>query len=126
MWTASSFRTSGAFVRWNSKAKAPVRLTERWYPHALFDHSKHQTATCDSCHEHMADSDDSIAIHMPGIANCRGCHGDGESRKVASTCLTCHAFHRPENELFQPKAPAPVSKVAASAEVAAAVAEAVR
>jgi predicted CXXCH cytochrome family protein len=89
----------------------PVRLTVRWYSHALFDHSKHQTSTCDSCHEHMAAADDSTAIHMPGIAACRGCHGDDESRKVASTCLTCHDYHRAENELFTASAQ-PVSGTA--------------
>lgn len=84
---------------------APVRLTDRWFPNARFDHAKHQTATCESCHAHIQDADDSGAIHMPGIAACRSCHGDTENQKVASTCLTCHGFHRPENALLTGNAP---------------------
>jgi hypothetical protein len=37
--------------------------------------------------------DDSAAIEMPGVSVCRDCHGDGDRRKVASTCIMCHDFH---------------------------------
>jgi hypothetical protein len=99
------FKVPGQGVGPESWRVAPVRLTERWFPNARFDHAKHQTATCESCHAHIQDADDSSAIHMPGIAACRSCHGDNDNPKVASTCLTCHGFHRAENALLTAKAP---------------------
>jgi hypothetical protein len=85
---------------------APVQLTERWFPHASFDHAAHNTSACETCHARVETSDDSTSVHMPTISKCRSCHGDGEPRKVASTCLTCHDFHRPGNGLFGATPPA--------------------
>ncbi|HXA35750.1 MAG TPA: FHA domain-containing protein [Steroidobacteraceae bacterium] len=79
---------------------APVRLTDRWFPHSLFDHAIHKTSSCETCHPRVEKSDESASIHMPTISTCRTCHGDGEPRKVASNCLTCHDFHRPGNGFF--------------------------
>jgi len=33
---------------------------------------------------------------IPGIDNCRTCHGGEDAwAKVRSTCISCHDFHRP-------------------------------
>jgi hypothetical protein len=71
----------------------PVRLTERWFPRARFSHAAHGTSACSTCHHDVESDDDSAAIEMPGISVCRDCHGDGDRRKVASTCIMCHDFH---------------------------------
>jgi hypothetical protein len=84
----------------------PVRLTQRWFPGALFNHTIHKTAECSTCHPRVEASEDGASIHMPGISTCRTCHGDNEPHKVASSCLTCHTFHHPENGPFG-AAPAP-------------------
>ncbi|HEY3657289.1 MAG TPA: FHA domain-containing protein [Steroidobacteraceae bacterium] len=73
----------------------PVRLTQRWLPRASFDHAIHKASTCATCHQHMENSDDSSTIQMPSVSVCRDCHGDNEARKVVSTCVMCHDFHRP-------------------------------
>jgi hypothetical protein len=71
----------------------PVRLTERWFPRARFSHAAHGTSACSTCHHDVESDDDSAAIEMPGVSVCRDCHGDGDRRKVASTCIMCHDFH---------------------------------
>jgi len=73
----------------------PVRLTERWLPRASFNHALHKASECATCHQRMESSDDSSTIQMPSVSTCRDCHGDNEPRKVVSTCVMCHDFHRP-------------------------------
>jgi hypothetical protein len=73
----------------------PVRLTQHWFPGASFSHAAHKTSECTACHERMESADDAATIQMPGISTCRACHGDDEARKVVSTCVMCHDFHRP-------------------------------
>ncbi len=72
---------------------APVRVAGVWYAKSHFTHLKHETMKCADCHaanESTASSD----LLIPGIANCRQCHG-GEKAKnlVASTCIACHGYH---------------------------------
>jgi hypothetical protein len=73
---------------------APVRLTQNWLPRATFNHAVHKTSECSTCHKDVDTSDDSAAIHMPHVATCQSCHADDEPRKVDSTCVMCHDFHR--------------------------------
>ncbi|MDZ7644664.1 MAG: FHA domain-containing protein [Woeseiaceae bacterium] len=53
----------------------PVRLTERFFPHARFSHAAHDTdvASCDGCH---AASQSGVAtdLLLPGMDSCRDCH----------------------------------------------------
>ena len=78
---------------------APVKLTERFFVHANFDHAAHDTevTSCDSCHA-AADSTSAHDVLIPDIDNCRDCHGSGfarrnDSAQMPSTCIMCHSFH---------------------------------
>ncbi len=74
---------------------APVRVSGIWYVEARFNHAKHETMTCLDCHEGAKVSQASNDLLIPGIDNCRECHGGADARgKVASTCIACHAYHR--------------------------------
>lgn len=90
--------------RWSVQ---PVRLQTDWYPFEDFNHKVHMTRSkqdhggaqvCASCHAAKT-SDASTDILIPGIESCVQCHGPVQSTKrVASTCATCHAFHLPFRE----------------------------
>src|SRR5579884_61727 len=74
----------------------PVVLRTRFLPHAQFDHSKHAPLGCDDCHDART-AETSSQVLIPGIENCVKCHGSqNASLKAASTCTTCHDFHRGE------------------------------
>ena len=74
---------------------APVRVSGVWYVDANFVHAKHATKACVDCHEGALTSQASNDLLIPGIDNCRECHGGAHaSGKVASTCIACHAYHR--------------------------------
>ncbi|MDX1515747.1 MAG: FHA domain-containing protein, partial [Woeseiaceae bacterium] len=77
----------------------PVRLTQRFFPHARFSHASHDTGVtqCTSCHA-AVDSQSASDLLMPGIATCRECHGSSIARRnsasqLPSTCIVCHGFH---------------------------------
>jgi predicted CXXCH cytochrome family protein len=61
---------------------------------ARFSHARHVNTGCGECHAAQT-SANSEEVLMPGIETCRGCHGDETptANKVASSCLSCHAFH---------------------------------
>jgi predicted CXXCH cytochrome family protein len=73
----------------------PVLIQTAYLPKARFNHAKHTTVGCESCHD-ARQSISSSEVLIPGIDNCRTCHG-GESAwaKVRSTCISCHDFHQP-------------------------------
>jgi predicted CXXCH cytochrome family protein len=74
---------------------APVRVSGQWYVDAKFTHARHATMACEDCHAGAAKSDTASDLLIPGIATCRDCHGGTHSaRKVQSTCIDCHDFHR--------------------------------
>jgi hypothetical protein len=77
----------------------PVKLTERFFPHAIFTHATHETAAtaCDSCHG-ASTSETSSDVLIPAIETCRDCHGSAVARhndaaQTPSTCIMCHSFH---------------------------------
>jgi hypothetical protein len=73
---------------------APVRVSGIWYREAKFTHSKHTTINCDSCHS-ARQSDHATDLLIPGIANCRACHGGAYAKdKVPTTCISCHDYHQ--------------------------------
>jgi len=80
----------GETLRW---LIAPVRVQGIWLPKAIFPHGQHETMSCESCHDasQSAYSDD---VLIPGVENCRGCHGgENEKGKVVSSCVSCHQYH---------------------------------
>jgi len=90
----------------------PVRLQSRFLPQAQFDHSRHAAMQCGDCHQRRAaeaevplSSFGQVSLNqpvpepidIPAIEKCTGCHGgQGAVVRAASTCTTCHKFHRQE------------------------------
>lgn len=74
----------------------PVNIPDAWLPQSHFSHDQHRTQPCADCHAGAAKSDTSADVLLPGIDTCRTCHGSGDAGegKLASTCITCHEFHR--------------------------------
>ena len=71
----------------------PVNQTERYYSHGWFDHAPHDDETCASCHAAKT-SNNANQLLIPGLANCRECHGgEGSNADVASPCASCHEYH---------------------------------
>lgn len=75
----------------------PVRVPASFLHLARFDHAKHVSTPCQSCHA-AETSDGGPEALLPGIATCRQCHAGaaGEGQKIASPCVSCHVYHRPE------------------------------
>ncbi|HUL96976.1 MAG TPA: cytochrome c3 family protein [Usitatibacter sp.] len=88
---------------------APVRTSNRWMPHARFDHAAHAQSKCQDCHD-VAKSKSLHEVAMPTIETCRECHGGSrpQTGKVTSNCLLCHDFHdarHPWDPSFVPSDP---------------------
>ena len=79
----------------------PVRITERWFPHAEpFPHGQHVELTqCADCHALAATSRETADLILPSLGACKTCHRPAEEvelepeRLARSTCRTCHSFH---------------------------------
>jgi len=73
---------------------APVRVSGVWYTEAKFTHAKHTTVDCEQCHE-ARKSERANDLLIPGVANCRSCHGGAYAKdKVPTTCISCHDYHQ--------------------------------
>lgn len=72
----------------------PFKQRPVWMTAARFDHSRHQSPNCESCHN-AASSDNADDVLMPGMASCTSCHGGThtEPERMASQCVDCHEFH---------------------------------
>lgn len=73
---------------------APVRVSGVWYADAKFTHAKHVTVKCEDCHA-ARNSKESADVLIPGISNCRACHGGAHTGdKVPTSCIACHDYHQ--------------------------------
>lgn len=71
----------------------PVHQPARWLTLSRFNHASHDTKACGDCHA-AKESEHADEVLLPGIENCRDCHGGAKSEdKYASTCTVCHQFH---------------------------------
>lgn len=69
-------------------------ITERWLPHAEFDHRAHRAMSCVDCHSKAPESHDTTDVLLPGIATCQQCHRESRARDTAeSRCFECHQYH---------------------------------
>jgi hypothetical protein len=68
------------------------QITQRWLPHAKFDHDAHREFSCVGCHSQAITSKDSSDILVPGIATCQTCHAPGPEH-AESRCFECHTYH---------------------------------
>ncbi|HVH76664.1 MAG TPA: cytochrome c3 family protein [Stellaceae bacterium] len=74
---------------------APVQLSTRFLPMALFDHVAHRAIACEDCHA-ARQSRSSADLLIPGKERCTACHGaENAAFKAQSTCISCHIFHLP-------------------------------
>jgi hypothetical protein len=71
---------------------APARMTERWLPHARFDHDAHRVFSCVGCHTKALTSKETSEVLVPGIENCKTCHAPGPEH-AESRCFECHTYH---------------------------------
>ncbi len=78
-------------------------IPSRWLVHGQFHHEKHLTVACAECHPAVASALTSDLL-LPGIANCRKCHGTNPTKSavgVAADCILCHDYHGPTKSLPQ-------------------------
>jgi len=68
---------------------APVILN-RWLMQGRFDHAKHQSVACVTCHD-ATHSRDTADVLLPPKQMCVECHSP--QGKAASSCATCHGYH---------------------------------
>ncbi len=71
---------------------ADARLTERWMPHARFDHDAHRGFSCVGCHPGALTSKETSDVLVPPLANCKTCHAPGPDH-AESRCFECHTYH---------------------------------
>jgi hypothetical protein len=71
---------------------AEAQLTERWMPHARFDHDAHRGFTCAGCHPGALTSKETSDVLVPPLANCKTCHAPGPDH-AESRCFECHTYH---------------------------------
>ena len=71
-----------------------ANITERWLPHAEFDHQSHRMISCESCHTKARISHDSTDTLVASIQTCRQCHRESSAHDTAeSHCFECHEYH---------------------------------
>ena len=76
-------------------------IPSRWLKHGQFHHEKHLTVACEDCHP-ATTSSLTTDLLLPGIANCRQCHGTNPTKVsvgVAADCILCHDYHGPTKSL---------------------------
>jgi hypothetical protein len=71
---------------------AEAQLTERWMPHARFDHDAHRGFSCVGCHPGALTSKETSDVLVPPLANCKTCHAPGPDH-AESRCFECHTYH---------------------------------
>jgi decaheme cytochrome c component MtrC/MtrF-like protein len=101
-WSAGSDKAAGAAMAGIAapaeSLKLPVptvagsKTTQKWLPHAKFDHDAHRGFRCESCHAKALKSTETSDVLIPGIANCRTCHAPGPDHAEAR-CFECHTYH---------------------------------
>jgi predicted CXXCH cytochrome family protein len=87
-------------------AIAPVSINDHYLPQGRFPHGKHKSydaktgqAACVACHTGVMKSKASTDVNIPGVANCRECHGApaktllSTTAKAGASCDTCHGYH---------------------------------
>jgi predicted CXXCH cytochrome family protein len=71
----------------------PVFQQSRYMTGGWFDHGPHEQEECSSCHA-AGRSDNAADLLIPGLSNCRECHGgEASNSDVPSSCAMCHEYH---------------------------------
>jgi hypothetical protein len=72
-------------------------IPSRWFAHGQFHHAKHLSVECEQCHR-AGESSSTSDLLLPGIADCRKCHGSNPATiatGVSAECVMCHDYHFP-------------------------------
>jgi hypothetical protein len=72
-------------------------IPSRWFAHGQFHHAKHESMKCEQCHQ-AGESSKTSDLLLPGIADCRKCHGSNPTSiasDVSAECVMCHDYHGP-------------------------------
>jgi hypothetical protein len=72
-------------------------IPSRWFTHGQFHHVKHLSMKCEECHK-ASESSKTSDLLLPGIADCRKCHGSDPTAiatGVSAECVLCHDYHGP-------------------------------
>ena len=101
-WSAGADKAAGAakagVAAPAESLKLPVpsvagsQTTQKWMPHAKFDHDAHRGFTCESCHAKAVKSTETSDVLLPGVATCKTCHAPGPDHAEAR-CFECHTYH---------------------------------
>ncbi len=79
------------------KKIVPPAMPERWYHHSKFNHFIHRFSDCAECHAQANTSEKTSDLILPGINNCKKCHGQSEEKtwpfKASGDCHLCHKYH---------------------------------
>lgn len=70
-------------------------IPDRWFTHSVFQHDSHRMLNCEACHEGVKDSKLTSDVLLPGVDNCRKCHGPTSVATGAARddCVECHVYH---------------------------------
>src|SRR5690606_16181260 len=73
----------------------PAMLPDRWFTHSVFQHDAHRMLQCESCHAGVKESKLTSDVLLPGVDNCRKCHGPDSlaSGRASDACVECHLYH---------------------------------
>ncbi len=71
---------------------AKSNITARWFPHADFNHERHQMLKCAECHGGALTSRETADVLVPGIHTCEKCHHEG-AEAAEARCFECHTYH---------------------------------
>ncbi len=71
-------------------AIAAPQTPDRWMLHARFNHGRHDTVACHTCHA-ASQSTQTADVIMPSKQTCVQCHSPKGG--VSSECSTCHTYH---------------------------------
>ena len=70
---------------------APVWVEDSVMPRARFDHRPHlRLSKCEACHTTIVNSRAAGDVNVPGVDQCRSCHGRSG---VRASCDLCHDYH---------------------------------
>lgn len=76
----------------------PVRIIQRWIDESEFDHSKHRSWDCSTCHTDIGQSSSAADVNIPPRGLCQDCHGNpNEKHLTPSQCIDCHSYHLPDH-----------------------------
>lgn len=68
----------------------PPLIPDRWLTGGRFDHAKHATVSCATCHD-AAHSRETADVLLPSKQLCASCHNPHTG--APSSCATCHTYH---------------------------------